>query len=416
MNESIHGLTAIHPPGNFSFNDGGDEAGESKNMIYFFLAINCIFAFFGSVGNICAAVVLSFGKQRSNHQNLFLLNLAIADLCVLVISFPVLAVKWLSGNNWPLGEPMCKLLSSSADFFHIVSLATIVAIAIARYHTIVHSMDAKWTLRRIRLIILFIWVFSFVAESIPSIMSYQLYEQKYKIMNETRILFRVCSHDAQSTMVAVDNIVETFVWYFIPLLIILLTFLRIHFFLKEHMRQSSVHQTSSNIQTRYKKLRKVTKMLAVVVFCFALLMLPWNIIKLLEQFTDLRIEETHRKFAATFLVLNSCVNPFIYYMMSAEFRMEFKKQIIRLKLRMRESVLSVQHHSSAGSDGTQATHTIRRRIEPLDWNHDDGGSGMSIVYETLRKRSLMDGYICHDIKDVVSVLHKCNNNLEETLL
>ena len=228
---------SIGSPGNFSFKNVGGDVGESKSIIYFFVAINCIFAFFGSVGNICAAVVLSLGKQRANHQNMFLMNLAIADLCVLLISFPVLAIKWLAETNWPLGPIMCKLLSSSADFFHIVSLATIVAIAIARYHTIVHSMDAKWTARRIRFIILFVWVFSFLAESIPSILSYRLYEQKYTVKNKTLVLFRVCLADNQSTMVSVDNIVETFVWYLIPLVIILLTFLRIHYFLKEHMRQ-----------------------------------------------------------------------------------------------------------------------------------------------------------------------------------
>lgn len=56
--------------------------------------------------------VISHGKNKiSTSTNIFLMNLSIADLCVLIICTPAILVEVsASPQVWILGEAMCKYL------------------------------------------------------------------------------------------------------------------------------------------------------------------------------------------------------------------------------------------------------------------------------------------------------------------
>ncbi|RLU27398.1 hypothetical protein DMN91_001202 [Ooceraea biroi] len=54
-------------------------------------------------------LVVLQGKDMKNSTNIFLVNLSIADLCVLVICTPTVLIELQAGPQvWPLGEHMCK--------------------------------------------------------------------------------------------------------------------------------------------------------------------------------------------------------------------------------------------------------------------------------------------------------------------
>lgn len=58
-----------------------------------------------------------------NSTNIFLVNLSVADLCVLVICTPTILIEVNSGPEvWPLGEHMCKsesIVRKSMTHFHV---------------------------------------------------------------------------------------------------------------------------------------------------------------------------------------------------------------------------------------------------------------------------------------------------------
>ncbi|TGZ53291.1 Growth hormone secretagogue receptor type 1 [Temnothorax longispinosus] len=63
----------------------------------------------GIVGNLMVPLVVLRGKDMRNSTNIFLVNLSVADLCVLVICTPTVLIEVNSGPQvWPLGEHMCK--------------------------------------------------------------------------------------------------------------------------------------------------------------------------------------------------------------------------------------------------------------------------------------------------------------------
>ncbi|KAK0086295.1 hypothetical protein PV326_005613 [Microctonus aethiopoides] len=61
----------------------------------------------GIIGNLMVPLVVLRGKDMRNSTNIFLVNLSIADLCVLLICAPTVLVEVNSGPQvWPLGEHM----------------------------------------------------------------------------------------------------------------------------------------------------------------------------------------------------------------------------------------------------------------------------------------------------------------------
>ena len=84
-------------------------------------------------------------------------------------------------------------------------------------------------------------------------------------------------------------------------------------------------------------IRKALRMLAPVVIVFAILMLPWNIIRLVSYFTEYHLIDDIQIYiviSGTMLVANSVSNPFIYYIKSREFRLEFQKQYWLIKVKL----------------------------------------------------------------------------------
>ncbi|KAK0077087.1 hypothetical protein PV325_004475 [Microctonus aethiopoides] len=57
----------------------------------------------GIIGNLMVPLVVLRGKDMRNSTNIFLVNLSIADLCVLLICAPTVLVEVNSGPQvWPL--------------------------------------------------------------------------------------------------------------------------------------------------------------------------------------------------------------------------------------------------------------------------------------------------------------------------
>ena len=403
------------------FGGGGsnnDHVIVSKQVI---IAFNGLIAVLGSFGNISAVIVLAFGKHNTNPRNVLLLNLAIADLGVLLISFPVWAVKILIPLAWPFGKAMCKVLSASIDLFHVVSLATIVVIAIVRYLTIVHSIERRnWATKNIKLVVLFIWIFCFCTAAIPQMVSQTFFEQKYIVDRATNATasMHFCIDMELGQFNKVETFIGVFVWYLIPLLVTFVTFIRIHMFLNKHAQQIEIQQSVSktNMHAKIRSYHKVSKMLGAVVISFAVLMLPWNAIKVLKLLLDIKIKPVYGYLAGTLLILNSCLNPFIYYMMALEFRTEFKRKILTFKMRICKTLLRCHKKTTRSNDRRSTQNLLFVCASPQKNGGESNGAAVMSRDKYQRKKSMMEGNMKHNINDVVSTLERECSKLEETFI
>lgn len=79
-----------------------------------FMILCIIVMTFGIVGNLMIPLVVLRSKDMRNSTNIFLVNLSIADLCVLVICTPTMLVETIAGPEiFLLGAEMCECFSFS---------------------------------------------------------------------------------------------------------------------------------------------------------------------------------------------------------------------------------------------------------------------------------------------------------------
>lgn len=87
----------------------GGELGGSTPTYIATICIMSIILLVGITGNVLVPIVIAHSKDLRNSTNIFLVNLALADLLVILICLPTGFVELHSTPGvWYLGETMCK--------------------------------------------------------------------------------------------------------------------------------------------------------------------------------------------------------------------------------------------------------------------------------------------------------------------
>ena len=123
------------------------DSSPTMNQLYFEepavlmitrLTIEVTLAFMGLVGNAVVSFVISRQNKFRSGLKVFIRNLALADIGILAISFPIAVVKEQLPFYWPFGRVICLYFYPLAEVFHGVSVWSITAIAIERYRKMDH--------------------------------------------------------------------------------------------------------------------------------------------------------------------------------------------------------------------------------------------------------------------------------------
>lgn len=131
-------------------------------MEYTRVVFYAIISIVGTIGN--TLVILAYRNPRMRSvTNLFIANLAVADLTVCLINTPV-AVIYSILKRWPFGLFLCKLINYIQGITVFASVGTLMAIAADRYRAIVHPLLPRIRTRHAITIIVAIWI---VASIIP---------------------------------------------------------------------------------------------------------------------------------------------------------------------------------------------------------------------------------------------------------
>nr|CAD7393268.1 unnamed protein product [Timema cristinae] len=125
------------------------------------------------LGNSSVLVALLINKSRKSRMNFFIMQLALADLTVGLISV-LTDIIWRITVTWHAGNLACKFIRFAQALVTYSSTYVLVALSIDRYDAITHPMNFSGR-RRARVLVATAWVLSALF-SIPIII---LYEEKY---------------------------------------------------------------------------------------------------------------------------------------------------------------------------------------------------------------------------------------------
>jgi hypothetical protein len=298
------------------------------------LTIQTAIAFVGILGNVLVCVVITKRANTKTSMNLYVRNLAIADLGVLLVNFPLGAIK-MHGTGWPFGRFVCLYINPAADIFYGASIWSITVIAIERYKNIISRkvfVKTAKSSKSVTLKIVFIWFISFAVIAVP------LYP--IMISQKAEACFPAWPEYSDYLMLKSYAVCLVIFWYLLPLGIITVTYLKISSQIKQsntfHKKMHGEDTKKRNIFTdeenqRMKQNKKAQRILTPLVVIFAVTMLPLNVLRLVHGFFPHVVQNKYfyqlLSMCGLCVVFNSAADPIVYYIFSEEFRKGIKAML-----------------------------------------------------------------------------------------
>ncbi|KAM4621111.1 proteinase-activated receptor 4 isoform 2-T2 [Polymixia lowei] len=323
----------------------------------------------GLPANLLALWLLVFRTKKLPSTTL-LINLTATDIMLLVV-LPFRIIYHFNGNNWIFGEPFCRVVMAMfyGNMYGCVLCLSLVALD--RYVALVHPLGAR-TLRSRRTSLymsLGVWLVV-IAAMLPLLISQQSY-----VLDELQI---TTCHDALPE--------EEHDVYFLPYFASLFTLCFLLPFLVILFCYGAVLRTLVAGGKRYIHAVRVTVLVLVV---FIVCLLPSNVLLLLT-YSDTSLEGDGEDMYVPYMVslaistFNSCIDPFIFYYISDDFR-EKVRSALCCRGDDKNPSSSAKQVSYSSSSGTRSKVTLlskSSRQGTLDGDaacRCDGGPGRVLL-------------------------------------
>ncbi|XP_058512285.1 proteinase-activated receptor 2 [Ochotona princeps] len=264
----------------------------------------------GLPSNAMALWVFLFRSQKKHAAVIYMANLAAADL-LSVFWFPLKVAYHLRGNDWVYGEALCRVLVA---FFYgnmYCSILFMTCLSVQRYWVIVNPMLHPGRAARVALgVSLGVWLLGLLLTIPLYVVRQTVYVPALNITT---------CHDVLPEEVLVGDMFS----YFLSLAIGAFLFPAVltasaYALMIRTLRSSAMDEASD--RKRRRAVRLVITVLAMYLLCFT----PSNLLLVVHYFLIRTRGQSH--VYALYLValclstLNSCLDPFVYYFVSQEFR------------------------------------------------------------------------------------------------
>lgn len=317
-------------PNNFSKGFGGIESKEgvrvslddkhvlSSALTTVFLPVVYIIVFaVGLPANALAIWVFLFRVKKKHPSSIFMANLALADL-LFVIWVPLKIAYHFNQNDWIYGEALCKVLVA---FFYgnmYCSVLFITCISVQRYWAVVHPLTQLQKDNRVAIALsVTVWLVVWAA-TVPL----YLYDQEVRVTNMNIFTCHDVTRPSQKKMAAGYFLTMGTLGFVVPSLVCVVAYVRMLKALRNNMSDPAIA----------KKRRKAIVLIITVLVMFVLCFTPSNIM-LIVHYSLLLRDATNNMygFYITTLCLaslNSCIDPFVYYFISEDFRDHIKNTFL----------------------------------------------------------------------------------------
>ncbi|KAG3275600.1 atypical chemokine receptor 3 [Ictidomys tridecemlineatus] len=292
-----------------------------KSILLYTLSFIYIFIFvIGMIANSVVVWVNIQAKTTGYDTHCYILNLAIADLWV-VITIPVWVVSLVQHNQWPMGELTCKVthLIFSINLFGSIFFLT--CMSVDRYLSITYFTSTSSRRKKMvrRIVCVLVWLLAFCV-SLPD--TYYLKTVTSASNNETYCRSFYPEHSIKEWLIGME-LVSVVLGFAVPFSIIAV----FYFLLARAISASGDQEKHSS--------RKIIFSYVVV---FLVCWLPYHVVVLLDIFSILHyLPFTCQLENALFTALHvtqclslvhCCVNPVLYSFINRNYRYELMKAFI----------------------------------------------------------------------------------------
>lgn len=284
----------------------------------------------GAPGNLLVIWTIWRHVQKRSHTVILILNLAVADLIIL-ITLPL----WIYSlaQSWVFGEASCKAMVFIINACMFSSVFLITTMSVERFLAVRHPFaSADWKRKKaLTKVLLLLWAAAFLLSG-PVIHTQAVYGDP----GEEQCLYRVYTSDGQEVLCL---LLETLVGYVVPLTVLVVCYSCL---------------CSRIAQMTFKSKRKSTVLIGSVVVVFIVCWTPHHVGNFLSL-VQLAVKGSHPAaaksldsardtmtfIAGALVFISSTVNPMLYMFAARSFRSSVRDTGIQ----------KLFHHISSTSPG-----------------------------------------------------------------
>ncbi|XP_075952211.1 proteinase-activated receptor 2-like isoform X2 [Anarhichas minor] len=315
-----------------------------------FLPIVYIIVFLvGLPANGMAIWVFLFRTKKKHPSSIYMANLALADL-LFVIWTPLKISYHLNGNDWIYGEPLCKVMVS---FFYgnmYCSVLFIACLSVQRYWVVAHPLSQQRKNNKVAVgVCVAIWAFVWLTSTPLYLYDHtaKLKDPNITTCHDVTVIQDVLNPFASVQLPYYYFIFMGLVVFLIPCVVIAVAYVLLLRALGNSMDDSAAG----------KNRQKAVVLIVIVLVTFLVCFLPSNIMLVVHYslLKDGVVNNGYAFYVATLCLssLNSCLDPFIYYFVSEDFRNHVKNTLLcrssRTVERMRVSFNSMKYSRNSKS-------------------------------------------------------------------
>lgn len=308
------------------FGDGDESIMASSYLLALFIVVYALIFVVGVCGNALVVFVVAHNRAMQTITNIFIANLAVADVIMCLLAVPFTPLSGLL-HNWVFGDVLCRVVPMAMGASVHVSTMTSTAIAVDRYFVIVHPFVGRMKTVICLLVTGVIWVVA-ISISLPL----AIYQTVTWIEDQSICL---CHEQwPEDTSRQTFSVVSLLLQYVVPCSVICFCYVSVSLFLRRRALARIGNSSRSRDQQEIRRKRKTNKMLVAMVTIFVSCWLPLNLIQLIVEYHEelLRWKYFLLTFFVTHVIAMSSTiyNPFLYAWMNENFRKEFNDVIPRL--------------------------------------------------------------------------------------
>ncbi|CAK6963553.1 proteinase-activated receptor 2-like [Scomber scombrus] len=282
-------------------------------------------------------------RSKKHPSSIYMANLALADL-LFVIWTPLKIAYHFNGNNWIFGEPLCKVLVS---FFYgnmYCSILFIACLSVQRYWVVAHPLSQQRKNNKLAVgVCVAIWAFIWLTTTPLYLYSHtaKLKDPNITTCHDVNIIEDTLNPFPSVKLPYFYFIFMGMVVFLVPCIVIIVAYI----LLLKTLGNSIDDSTAS--KNRQKAVMLIVTVLVTFLVCF----IPSNIMLVLHYslLKDGVVNNGYAFYITTLCLasLNSCLDPFIYYFVSEDFRNHVKNTLLcrsnRTVERMRVSFSSMKY-------------------------------------------------------------------------
>ena len=285
----------------------------------------CLIFVASLIGNSFIAIIVYKTKTLRKPINFFIVNMAMSDLLYPIFHFPW-RITSLNADSWlisgSLGQALCKLLMFLPDVSTVVSIQSLVLIAVDRFGAVVFPLRSPLITSKLCLFfILATWIIAMVVHW-PYLVSYKL------AVYPEQLLCLARWNEAFGEYFSFKNyfLIIIVVFFYIP--IAMLTILYSIIVIKLKLQRRPGEQSTNAEQQRAKRNKNVLKMAIAIVLGFVLCWVPFSIAFLLLNFARDSLPCGFFIYwnISWFMAVSNCaINPCICFVFSSNYRIALKR-------------------------------------------------------------------------------------------